>query len=290
MSTDKCAAGAILDSVKARTMTDLNFDNNAVRELQADTQVSSEMLVQYSQEDQKMREWVFSSTSVTVPCRAFVLVTLSICAVLITCALIMPFLIEDRIPGVDPFQITMFIWLMVGVILIAAKSRHVSEWPWHDFVHGRVVCHSVADLADVTGVDKQMILLKLLNTEHSTTLLSKGPYNGMFSRRVEETSGSWSEGFFIDEPVHLTTMLASGFIVLKVLSTQGEHLIVLDARKKTVPDFANSRTHTASYLCCLDMPSGEEQGKKWSDVLYLKKNEIGWYKLEGLYFANAVFG
>jgi hypothetical protein len=271
-------------------MTDLQAAGIRTHKSKTDALVSSEMLDQYRKEDAKMKKWIFSSTSVTVKCRPFVISTLSGCAVLIIGALVLPFLVKNRLPGVDPFQITTFTWLVVGVILIAAKSRYVSEWPWHDFVRGRVVCHSVDDVADVTGVDRQMILLKLLNNEHST-LQSRGPFNGMFSRRVEDAQpGGSVVGFSIDVPVQLSTMLASGFIVLKVLSTQGEHLICLDARKKTAPDYANSRSHPVSYLSCMDLPSGDESTKSENDVLYLRRNNIGWYKLVGLYHANAVFG
>jgi hypothetical protein len=234
-------------------LTDLNVADKSLQNCKADAVVSSVMLDQYRKEDSKMKKWIFSSTSVTVKCLPFVVSTLTGCAVLIIGALVLPFMVKNRLPGVDPFQITTFTWLVVGVILVAAKSRYVSEWPWHDFVRGRVVCHSVDDVADVTGVDRQLILLKLLNNEHHTTLQSRGPYNGMFSRRAEDAPpGVFVFGFSIDVPVHLSTMLASGFIVLKVLSTEGEHLICLDARKKTAPDYANSRSHPTNYLSCMN--------------------------------------
>ena len=144
----------------------------------------------------------------------------------------------------------------------------------------------VNDLADVTGVDKQIILLKILSEENDTTLLTTGPYNGMFSRPAEGTSS----GFSINHPVHLTTMLASGFVILKVLSIEGEHLICLDARKKVRNDYASSSSEACMYLSCIDMPNNADSSRKEGEVLYLRNHHIKWHKVVGLYFANAVFG
>ncbi|KLU85047.1 hypothetical protein MAPG_04079 [Magnaporthiopsis poae ATCC 64411] len=40
-----------------------------------------------------------------------------------------------------------------------------------------------------------------------------------------------TEGFIIDVPTHLSTMVASGLLVFKVLNESGEHLVCLDTRK-----------------------------------------------------------
>jgi hypothetical protein len=240
-----------------------------------------------------MKEWVLATTTVTVRCKFFVTLILSFCALLVIGALILPFFVKDKLPGVDPFQITTFTWLVVGVILVTAKGRYVKEWPWHDFVHGRVVCGSITDLADVTRVDKQIILMKLLHEERAIALLTKGPYNGMFDKKSDPPA----EGFAIDEPVRVSTMLASGFIVLKVVSNQGEHLICLDARKKSGVDYADSNAPKLMYLSCDEIPSneaedtaGQKSSKTSKTVLHLSRNGIGWHKLIGLFVGDAVFG
>jgi len=241
-----------------------------------------------------MEEWVLATTNVTVRCKRFVFFILSFCAIMITGALLLPFFVKNKLPGVDPFQITTFTWLVAGVVLIVAKGRYVKEWPWHDFVHGRVVCESVSDLADVTGVDKQIILMKLLHNERSTALVTRGPYNGMFDRKSEVSS----EGFAIDEPVQLSTMLASGFVILKFISYHGEHLICLDARKGNDLDYANSEASVSmKYLSCLEMPNGEAEefvsrrpNRTSKTVLHLSENPIGWHKMVGLFVGDAVFG
>lgn len=240
--------------------------------------------------DLVMDEWIFAATTITVHCKPFVFGILIFCAILVIGALILPFFVKDKLPGVDPFQITTFTWLVVGVILITAKGRYVKEWPWHDFVHGRVVCDSITDLADVTGVDEQKILMKLLHNERSLSLLTRGPYNGMFSKQSE----SPSEGFSIDEPVKLSTMLKSGFIILKVISHQGEHIVCLDARKGSHLDYADSDTIKEEYLCCFEIPIPEEatgrKRRKTPSVLYLQRKDIRWNKLAGLFVGEVVFG
>lgn len=124
------------------------------------------------------------------------------------------------------------------------------------------------------------------------TLVTTGPYNGMFDRRSETPA----EGFAIDEPVQLSTVLASGFIVLKVVGHHGEHLICLDARRRSGVDYANSDTPTSKYLSCLEVRTPEEattgrkQRKTPKNVLYLRRNTVGWHKMIGLFVGDAVFG
>ncbi|KAK6829775.1 hypothetical protein PG987_010359 [Apiospora arundinis] len=214
---------------------------------------SDKSLKEYQQHDHKTEQWIFDTVSVTVNCRRYVFTVLAVCIVIVAGGLAIPFSVGSRIDGVDPFQITSFCWLVVGVILIAAKSRYVTEWPWHDFLHGRVVCRSVCDLADVSGVDKQVILAKLLSNEEALLLKTKGPFNGMFN--PEQRHGT---GFSIDEPLRLSTMIASGFLILKVASKAGEHLICLDVRKPL--DYAANNARDLRYLSCLDIPNRDPGG------------------------------
>jgi hypothetical protein len=225
-----------------------------------------------------------------------------------------PFAVGTRIRGVDPFQITTFSWVLAGFLTIFAKSRYVSEWPWHDFLHGQVICRSVKDVCDVTRIDPQMVLMYLLLEEQVTTLRTKGPYNGMFLRKSEDSSG-----FTIDEPTHISTMLASGFIILKVLNEFGEHLVCLDVRKGKKGEAPWLRDER-EYLACMDLdseadywllneaepplpplceknqalnarrsPQGRENGTR-DKVKKLRKHKFRVNKVLGLYVANARFG
>jgi hypothetical protein len=291
--TNTSSAGTTLNHLGGET------SNDPGGSLSPSHQVSDKVLSQYQKDARKMASWVFDETSVTVKCRTYVKLVLSLCAIIVLGGLAVPFSLQgetQKVFGFDPFQITTFVWLLVGVVLILAKSRYVSEWPWHDFMHGRVVCHSISDLADVTGVDAQMVLTKLLHNERKSILVTRGPFNGMFLRKAEQQS----DGFSIDVAVRLSTMLASGFIILKVLSHSGEHLICLDARKGSRIDYASKTDSEVNYLSCIDLEDLEHENKDTdpiktkfkgpSKVLYLTRNELKWHKLLGLYLWDSHFG
>ncbi|KIW11026.1 hypothetical protein PV08_10325 [Exophiala spinifera] len=292
-----------LFSKRIRAGTQLGLDRTRLQELPAldqpelvDTKKEMQVVQQYVKEEKRMQSWVFAETSVTVRCTGYIMAIMGLCAVVLGGGLAIPFVVRNEIVGVDPFQITTFTWLIVGVILIVAKTRYVTEWPWHDFLHGRVVCKSVSDLAEVTGVDAQLILTKLLYDERNTTVVTRGPYNGMFSRRPE---GPGSDGFSIDVPAQLSTMLVSGFIILKVLSSTGEHLITLDVRKGTELDYAAHDGVDLKYLACLDLGKRDFEDEEEDQipkpkaerrVLYLVQNKVHYTKVLGLYICDALFG
>ena len=275
---------------------DLSYENpKLLEDTKKISSAAAELMTnkQYQRDEKLMREWIFTTSSVTVKCRGYVVAVMVVCSIILGGGIAVPFCVQERIKGVDPFQLTTFAWLLVGVILIIAKSRYVTEWPWHDFLHGRVVCQSVSDLADVTGVDAQMILNKLLYNERDTFMVTKGPYNGMFLRRVEAPE---TEGFSIDVPSHLSTLLASGFIILKVLSLRGEHLIILDVRKGTTVDYAVHEGMNTEYLSCLDLGKRDLEDDEENDalgtprVLYLLRGKVTYTKVLGLYICNSSFG
>jgi len=176
---------------------------------------------------------------------------------------------------------------MAGLLLVAAKSRYVSEWPWHDFLRGQVVCRSIREVAEVTRIPEQTILTNLLHKERKTTLITKGPYNGIFQRRAQ-TGG---EGFAIDVAVDLSTMLASGFIVPKVLSQKGEHLICLDVRTGTEWDTAD-RFRVKTHLACIDLGKDglTETDTKEKAIIMLSMEVFRWNRVLGLFIGNVKFG
>src|SRR5882757_372369 len=71
-----------------------------------------------------------------------------------------------------------------------------------------------------SGINTQMISVELLHGERECILKTSGPFNEMFT-----LASDGSGGFSIDEPLKLSTMLASGFIGLKVKNETGDHLI-----------------------------------------------------------------
>lgn len=251
---------------------------------------------QYKKVEIRMNEWVIAETTVTLKCYRYVYTVLFLCAILICGAMAVPFSVQNRLKGVDPFNITTFAWLLAGFILVLAKSRYVCEWPWHDFLRGRVVCNSIKEMAEVTGIDSQMILTNLLHNERNTTLITKGPYNGMFERRVD----AGSAGFSIDIPIDLSTMLASGFVILKVLSVKGERLICLDVRKGSDWKIgAAMRDSYKEFLTCTDLEDKddvEEEVEKDSDsitakkILRLTRIRFRWTRVLGVYIRDSSFG
>lgn len=267
------------------------------------------VIEEYQDDSKVMDSWEFAQSSITVYCRQYTWKCLLFAMFLVCGSLAVPFSVGQRISGVDPFQIATFGWLLAGLFLVGAKSIYVSEWPWHDFLRGQVVCRGVRNLRDVTGVKAQIILMFLLHNERKMTLVTQGPHNGMFQNASKE-----GEGFAIDEPVKNSTMLASGFIVLKVLNEKGEHLVCMDVRKGVEWDSA-VKNQSAEYLACLEI--GKE-GLSFEDtesdhkspeatqeveeadtdashdgrdkVLKLKRRYLRWNKMVGLYVKDSRFG
>jgi hypothetical protein len=102
----------------------------------------------------------------------------------------------------------------------------VVEWPWHSFLRGHSVCQSVSELAEASRISRQAILLYMLHNESRSLLTFQGPCSTIFTKRTKESTG----GFVIDIPVEHATLLAAGFIVLKLSTPKGAHLVLRDGR------------------------------------------------------------
>jgi hypothetical protein len=175
-----------------------------------------------------MKKWVIAEDSITIDCQLYAWIVMITASMIICAGIAIPFVVRDRIRGVDPFQITIFTWMVAGFIIVLAKGRYVSEWPWHEFLHGKVICCSIKEVCDVTRIEEQTILMFLLLNERKIILRTRGPFNGMFKQPAKEGEGG---NFSINRPVHISTMMASGFIVLKTLSVFNEDIVCLDARQ-----------------------------------------------------------
>lgn len=185
-----------------------------------------EVLEAYRRRKTEIDSWTVTQDSVRVSTRRYSSVALAIAVGVIVGSVPLPFVVQDQLPGVDPFQLVMFSWLVVGAFLVAAKSRYVENWPWHDFLRMQVVCHSVTELAKAGRVDQQAVLLHLLFHEYRHPLAFHGPYPGVFRHHAD------SGGFNVDVPTEHATLMAAGFIVLEILeripaSDQWEHRTVM---------------------------------------------------------------
>jgi hypothetical protein len=268
------------------------------------------LLSDYQLNIEKMSKWEPAASSMTVKCRTYAITIQIAVIIFLLGALAVPFTVHDRIKGVDPFQVTTFAWVVCGSALVVAKSRYVNSWPWHDFLRGWVVCRTVSDLSDVSGVDSQVILLFLLHNEWNSLLVSDGPYNGMFRRKTDPRSVSESQnqqrsnapltyrqGFSIDVPVHLITLLASGFIVLKAMNSAGEHLICIDGRKGGWDAAMQGRR--GHWITCPDYNtdalenvhgSGINEKDINRKIHMLRRVDFRWTKILGIYVKDSRFG
>ncbi|KLU90667.1 hypothetical protein MAPG_10519 [Magnaporthiopsis poae ATCC 64411] len=124
--------------------------------------------------------------SIIIPYRWYCWGTLGFCTVLAAGGLAIGFTIEERIQGVDPFNISVFCWALAGFLVLFFKAIRVQEWPWRDFFLGRVVCKSVSEVVAVSWIKPQLLLAILLRLEPIMILNKRGPFEAVFTRRDAE--------------------------------------------------------------------------------------------------------
>lgn len=191
------------------------------------------------------------------------------------------------------FEMTMFTWLLCGLILVVAKSLTFPEWPWSGFLTGSVACSRLSDLANISGIGPQIVLLFLLERKASTAFVTQGPYNSVFHQRWEEKT----DGFIIDEPIDLWTLMAAGMIVLKVVSTHDEYLVCLDGRRDNWNDaLQGAQDDWLAYRYFNQVAVGKIYGASRSgatnerEVFTLEQTSIKVSKVLGVYVREARFG
>ncbi|KAK3387817.1 hypothetical protein B0H63DRAFT_542267 [Podospora didyma] len=223
--------------------------------------------------------WAIEEMAISVGCLRYTLGVMSACALLVAGGLLAGFLVGSRIDGVDPFNLAMFSWIIAGFSLLVAKSVRVAEWPWRDFLKGRVTCRSVQELASVTGLDEQVIITHLLSLESRTPLRTRGPYNVMFNKAGED-------GFSIDVSPRVDTLAASGIIIVEVLAARGPVLVCLDIRPGPGDDnlrfdtLVHSQFEERTMLVCVDPPRQNDSELKPLSFLWLR---IRWEKVIGVF-------
>ncbi|KAL4947950.1 hypothetical protein BDW69DRAFT_177416 [Aspergillus filifer] len=234
--------------------------------------------------DAQMHNWVFEEKGVVVKCEAYVLSVMFICGSLVCGGIAIGLTVNDRIPAVDPFNLTSYCWVFAAFVLLVAKSIRVRDWPWRDFLYRRVVCRSVSELSVVTGVDEQLIVAKVLEEEAYTLLETRGPYNCVFDRRSDD-------GFSIDVPITLETMLFIGLVMVQVRSPRGNSLVCLDVRRNTeyawIPQ-RNIASRDREYITSDKMPDGADQAGGIQGYV-LKRDKLEWAHIIGIYSGSGVF-
>ncbi|KLU88246.1 hypothetical protein MAPG_07233, partial [Magnaporthiopsis poae ATCC 64411] len=223
-------------------------------------------------------KWLIEETAVIVKCPVYVWTTVFLCFVLVAGGMMIGFLVGDRIAGVDPFGITNFTWVIAGFTLVIAKSVRVSDWPWRDFLLGRVRCRSVMELQSVTSMDAQDIIMFLLSTQTQNKLATCGP----FSKPFKSAAGT---GFSIDVQPELRTLMACGLVPVKVATLQGPHLVFLDlmpeaGNRLTVIEHSRRSSRTGESFLGFALPPDPRSA---SDAKLQRYSDLAWVKVLGLY-------
>lgn len=228
--------------------------------------------------NRKTEEWAIDGEAVIVQCPVYVWSTVAVCSILVLGGFMIAFFVGERIPGVDPFGIASFTWVLAGFIILIAKSVRVSEWPWRDFLLGRVTCRSITELHSVTRVDAQDIIMYFLSTRARNPLRTCGPFNTPFRERRPG-------GFSIDVKIKLQTLWACGIIPLEVTTLEGPKLVLLDlARGRSG---LTSAEHSAGgyaqnndlIAACMDLPPGDDCRDAPLGLHY----NVVWIKIGGIY-------
>jgi len=234
-----------------------------------------------------MEPWVYTEDAVVVPCGLYVWLVMLGGAILVAGGLAIGLTLQDRLVGVDPFNITVYAWALAAFMVLISKAVLVETWSWSDFLHRRVKCRSVSELRAVTGINDQLIIAKLLHDEMDSVLKTRGPFNVIFLRKSEDGSG----GFSIDVPIHNKTLLLSGLPMIKVETPLGHSLVCLDARRGTELSVVEHREvgKDTERLTCRNFRRLAQEARldgespRQSRKLPLKREKIEWRKVEGIY-------
>ncbi|KAK3361018.1 hypothetical protein B0T24DRAFT_692654 [Lasiosphaeria ovina] len=229
--------------------------------------------------EEKFRRWTIEEKAIVVRKPRFVILLMLGCAVLVIGGIMVGVFLGQRLTGVDPFNITVYAWVLAGFTILVGKSLLVSEWPWREFLRARVPCRSITELQAVTGAEPQEVLEYLLSMEIYTILITKGPYNRPFARR----SNDGSDGFSIDVKIELRTLLASGILVIKVAGRKGVGLVCMDLRRGTPGrakiSHSDEITEDEIVLGCFDL---QEVFDEDQDIPLLRV-QTSWRRIVGIY-------
>ncbi|EXF84910.1 hypothetical protein CFIO01_02123 [Colletotrichum fioriniae PJ7] len=222
----------------------------------------------------KRKQWKFQKDSIIIRSPLYVGTAFGSAVLLVTGGFMCAFFIGERIPGVDPFNFTMFSWIVAGFGLLAAKIYRVSEWSWRDFLLMQVTCRSVREVATVSGLEDQEVLTILLSSDGANPMDTNGPFQGVFGR--PPVPG----GFSIDVTTDFGTFLNCGILPIKVQTLEGPALVLLRLVRGYV-DMGNikSQGKIEKAYVCFDIP--EKDGNFPAPVSLAKV--ISWVKVFGIY-------
>ncbi|KAK1489732.1 hypothetical protein CCUS01_14676 [Colletotrichum cuscutae] len=246
--------------------------------------------------------WIIDEKAIIIHHGWYSLLSLGACALLVAIGIAF-IALGDKATGVDPSNLTTLSWAAAGFLMIYFKSRRVQDWPWRDFLRGRIVCRSISEVHSVTGINPQILLGILLRRQSQVFLKTRGPFNTLFTRKAED-------GFSIDVPLHTRTVISGGYIFVRVDSMSGPALIAVDAHNLGFYDsiFPTGQvTERTAFICqdiedagdypydewgVLDEDSPGFKGEKGKNVLPLypiRTNTLQWFRVRGVFTEPALF-
>jgi len=257
----------------------------------------------YRRYKNSMKSWRMSDKVVMVYCNTFVFSAIGLFLAIVIIGLVILFRFGKTLAGVDRSNILIFLWTTAVFGIGLSKSWYTKDWTWHDFIHRQIPCKSVQELCRVTGVDEQVIMMYLLRNDHKQ-FYTTGEYNSLFRRRTQGRSKESNtrpskndtvqlkndleslDGFAIDCPLKLSTLLACGFLVFMVGSEDGVHLICIGGKKWN--ESVQCDISTKILVCKAPRLTGQ---RKTGVRLYFKEEDFQWERSYGLYAnANMYFG
>jgi hypothetical protein len=227
----------------------------------------------YSRYRKTMKSWKMSDKAVIVYCNTFVFSAVGLFLTIIIIGLAILFKFGKNMTGVDRSNILIFLWTITVFGITLSKSWYTKDWSWHDFIHRQLPCKSVRELSRLTGVNEQVIMMYLLRNDHKR-FYTTGEYNSLFLRTALESA----DGFAIDYPLKLPTLLACGFLVFMVASEDGVHLICIGGKKRNESIHCGSKTKVL--VCRAPRLVGQENK---TVELYFKEELFSWERSFGLY-------
>lgn len=231
--------------------------------------------------------WVVDEKSIIIPYRTYCWGSLGLCGCLVLGGLAIGLTVEQRIRGVDPFNIAVFCWALAGFLILVAKAARVEEWPWRDFFLGRVVCKSVSEVVAVTWIDPQLLLSILLRLEPLMLLDKRGPFESIFTRRNPD------DGFVIDIPLDTAALNDGGCFFVKVQGDVGPALVCVRVNYGHTFNSVTPQGYLrdGEEIKCrnLDTPWRWGKGLQQRPMYSLSTNSLSWTRVVGLHHEEAYF-
>ncbi|CEL10111.1 hypothetical protein ASPCAL13236 [Aspergillus calidoustus] len=234
----------------------------------------------------QLETWTIDEKSITILYRRYCYGSLGVCATLVTGGLAIGLTVERRINGVDPFNISIFCWTLAAFLALLLKSIRVENWPWRDFLRGRVVCRSVSEVRDVAGMEPQLFLSILLILEIQMMLSKRGRFCVLFTRKADD-------GFLIDIPITTKAMSDGGCFFAKVVTDAGPALVCVRAPwgqpYTNVEPYESIERGNEAHCSSLEDAWKWGKGEKEYPLYQLSTNSLAWARVVGLFSKDAYF-